>query len=228
MPIGLATSVSPQKSSFFGSMAGFFRTFSLSCYLFSILYSGKVIYHNLSIENKAIFKTALQPKNDISKMPLHSDDYIARRRERVASLLAKGVHPRSISNALETSLKIVNADIRFLNKENEKKMFEMAKQTIPTLYMNCLTNMNELIEQCWNMYVRSNTRQVRNAEGDIVEEPVDPRDWITPDTRMKAVKIAGELTDIKFKMIQDGPAVFELKKMEKKLEDLRNGIELSV
>lgn len=168
-------------------------------------------------------------------MPLHTDDFIKLRRERVASLLAKGVSPRAISDTLRTKIAVIHSDIRYLNQENEEKMFEMAKQTIPTLYMNCLNNLNELTTQCWNMYVRSNMKEKRDPEGEkmrdeygnTIEEMVHPIDRISQHTRVEALRLAGELTDKKFNMIQNGPAVFELKKLEQQVKDLRNGIELS-
>jgi hypothetical protein len=168
-------------------------------------------------------------------LPKNADDHIRRRRERIALLLAKGATPRDISEALEISMAVVHRDIRWFNKENDYKMFEMAKQTIPTLYQNCLSAINELIKQCWQFYIRSNERPrmergepVRNAVGDIVMELVPSIDRINQRTRLEALRLAGELTDAKFRMIQDGPAVFELQKLERKVNQLRSGIEIPI
>jgi hypothetical protein len=154
-------------------------------------------------------------------MPINSDEVIRHRRERVALLLAKGATNREIATALEVKQSIVNNDIRWLNNENEKKMFEMARQTIPTLYQNCLLGLNELIKQCWNMYIKPN----RNEAG---QQLIDNRDWITPHTRVEALRLAGELTKYKFDMLQNGPAMMELKKLEQQVTELRAGIELPI
>jgi hypothetical protein len=145
-----------------------------------------------------------------------SSDTVRHRRERVALLLAKGATPREIAEALTTSQRIINSDIKTLNEQNERKMFEMAKQTIPTLYQNCLLNFNELIKQCWNIYIRPNAPDA------------DPREFISPRTRIEALRLAGELTREKFNMIQNGPAIFELKKLEQQVTELRSGIELPI
>jgi hypothetical protein len=145
-----------------------------------------------------------------------SGDVIRLRRERVASLLAKGAEVREIAQALDAKQVIIYNDIKALNNENERKMFEMAKQTMPTLYHNCIKGINEIIKQFWNIYIRPN-----NPAG-------DPREYITPRMRMEALTKAGEFTKIKFDIIQNGPGIMELKKLEQQITELRSGIELPI
>jgi hypothetical protein len=71
-----------------------------------------------------------------------------------------------------------------------------------------LTDMTGVRKQCWNIYLREDEN-------------------ITYHHRLNALKIARELTEKKFNMIQNGPAIFELKKLEQRVTELRNGLELT-
>jgi hypothetical protein len=144
---------------------------------------------------------------------IYHADIIRQRRERVSLLLAKGATQREIAGALNVNFRVISTDIKAINRDNERKMFEMAKQTMPTLYENCILSINEIIKQCWNIYIRPN-----NVAG-------DPREFISPRTRVEALRLAGELTREKFNIITNGPAILEIKKLKEQVMELRTGIE---
>jgi hypothetical protein len=169
-------------------------------------------------------------------VPIHTDEHIQERRDRLAHLLAKGVSPREAAGALGLTMQVVRRDIKWMNEDNDRGLNDLARGSIQTLYNHNVMGMQDLIKECWNMYLRSNykpkkdTRGIimKDESGRVIEEMVEPIDRISQRTRVEALRTAGMLMDILNKMVQDGPALFELKSMKKKLEDLKNGLEISV
>ena len=83
-------------------------------------------------------------------------------------------------------------DMNAVNYITTKDFNDLAKNTIPTLYVNCFVGLNEILRQCWH----------------IVEDE-DQR--ITMWHRLAALRLAGVLTYKKFEVLLNGPAVMELR-----------------
>src|SRR5262245_39157018 len=110
---------------------------------------------------------------------------IMERREKILFLKAKGKNDTEIANELGVKRLTVNRDMHYINKMTNKGLFDQAKSTIPTLYINCLDGLNEILRKCW---------------GIIDNEDDDRRinQWV----KLAAMRLAGDTIEKKFNMIQ--------------------------
>lgn len=139
------------------------------------------------------------------------------RREAVEEYLALGMTIREIANSLtpRVSTRTVDRDIRAINKKNNKVINEMAKQGLITLFQSCLRSHNKLLTQCWSIYSRDNGRF-----------PADQQ--VNMNIRMRALELIDRITSNKFNVINNGPAMMEINRLESKVANLERGIDIGV
>ena len=46
----------------------------------------------------------------------------------------------------------MSSDMRFINESTKKGLFGLAKETLSTMYYNCVQNINEVQKECWRIY----------------------------------------------------------------------------
>ena len=62
---------------------------------------------------------------------------IRERRETIMILMSHGYSQSRMAEYLKVSRKTINYDMHFINEMNQKAMFDMAKSSFSTLYVNC-------------------------------------------------------------------------------------------
>ena len=130
------------------------------------------------------------------------------RRERMLHLMAKGLNQKDISQALGVTRMTVHRDLTEINKDTEREYNNMIRESIPTMFDSCLRSMNELLKEAWAFYIRDDKT-------------------ITHWHRLAAMRLINDVTDKKFNMISNGPALMEINKLKTKLEELKHGIQLT-
>jgi DNA binding protein with HTH domain len=130
------------------------------------------------------------------------------RRERMLFLMAKGMSQKDISQALDVTRMTVHRDIKAINKDMDREYNNMIRESIPTMFDNCLRSLNELLKETWAFYIREDKT-------------------ITHWHRLAALRLINDVTDKKFNMISNGPALMEINKLKTKLEELKHGIQLT-
>ena len=123
--------------------------------------------------------------------------------------MAQGATKSEIAATLSTTRVTVDRDLRNINNQTNKEYSRMVRESIPTLFDNCLTSLNSVLKNCW----------ILNAEQDnkIVNT------W----HRIQILRLISETTEKKFNMISNGPALMEVNKLKQRLEELKNGIQLT-
>jgi DNA invertase Pin-like site-specific DNA recombinase len=81
--------------------------------------------------------------NRLGKPKPHSAKEIRQRREKVLILLSKGYNQSDIAHKLKTTRQTVMKDLAEINQWTKKGLFDLAKQTLPTMYYSCLIGINE-------------------------------------------------------------------------------------
>jgi len=122
--------------------------------------------------------------------------------------MAKGMSQKDISIALDVTRQTIHRDLHYINKSMDREYNNMIRESIPTLFDNCLQSLNELLKEAWAFYIRNDTT-------------------ITHWHRLAALRLINDVSDKKFNMISNGPALMEINKLKTKLEELKHGIQLT-
>jgi hypothetical protein len=151
----------------------------------------------------------------------NSAKVIKARRERIALYISKGLGADDIVEAFaqrDTEGKVIShpvsketvlRDIKAINGVSDNFLSDLARVSLAHMYDSCLLSYQELIKQAWGLISRQNPE---------------------PGFYQKAhmIKIIGELTEKKAKLLSEGPQVMELKRLQNEIQSYRNGIEITV
>lgn len=137
----------------------------------------------------------------------HSTKQIRQRREKVLILLSKGMNQTDIAKELDVNRNTVMRDIKELNEWTRKGLYDMAKQSLPTMLYSCLIGLNEAEKEAWKLY---------NNEDN------DPE--ITRWHKVAALRLLIDVNKSKFKMFQDGPAFMEINRLQGEIERIKEQV----
>jgi hypothetical protein len=121
--------------------------------------------------------------------------------------MAKGLNQLDIARSLNVTRQTVARDLKAINRDSDSEYSKIIRESIPTLFENCILGVNEIIKECWGIYVNRTDTSISN--------------W----HRMAALRLALDGTSRKFDMMSAGPALMEINRLKSKLEALKNGIE---
>jgi len=146
--------------------------------------------------------------SNLGKPKPHTAKQIRERREKVLLLMAKGYNQSDIAKELHTTRNTVMRDLKEINEWTKKGLYDLAKQTLPTMYYSCIIGINEAEKEAWKIY--------RNPDNDP-----EINQW----HRIAALRVLIDINKSKFKMFQDGPAFMEIKRLEGEMERLKQEVD---
>src|SRR5215211_791746 len=146
--------------------------------------------------------------SNLGKPKPHTAKQIRERREKVLLLMAKGYNQSDIAKELHTTRNTVMRDLKEINEWTKKGLYDLAKQTLPTMYYSCIIEINEAEKEAWKIY--------RNPDNDP-----EINQW----HRIAALRVLIDINKSKFKMFQDGPAFMEIKRLEGEMERLKQEVD---
>ena len=120
---------------------------------------------------------------------------INERREKLFSLLTKGMKGYEIARELNVDTATVSRDIKFLTAQSQNYLNDLAKSTLPFMYQTSIEGIRSVMKECWYIYESTDNKFQRLA----------------------ALKLAKECHEAVFKLIDEGPSVMYLKQLEEKL-----------
>ena len=142
--------------------------------------------------------------NRLGKPKPHSAKEIRQRREKVLILMAKGFNQSDIAAELNTTRHTIMRDLKEINQWTKKGLYDLAKQTLPTMYHSCIIGMNEAEKEVWKIY--------NNTENDP-----SINNW----HKISALRLLIDINKTKFRMFQDGPAFMEINRLEGEVERIK-------
>ena len=142
--------------------------------------------------------------NRLGKPKPHSAKEIRQRREKILLLLAKGFNQSDIAAELNTTHQTVMRDLKEINQWTKHGLYDLAKQTLPTMYYSCIIGINEAEKEAWKIY--------RN-EGN------DPE--INYWHKVAALRVLIDINKSKFRMFGDGPAFMEINRLHGEVERIK-------
>lgn len=66
--------------------------------------------------------------------------------------MAKGYSQYDIAKELGVTRQTISSDLRWINESTQKGLFGLAKETLSTMYFNCIEGINEVQKECWKIY----------------------------------------------------------------------------
>ena len=143
--------------------------------------------------------------SNLGKPKPHTAKQIRERREKVLILMSKGMNQSDIARELHTTRRTVLRDVKELNQWTKRGLYDLAKQTLPTMYYNCIIGQNELAKECWKIY-----------KTDPANDP-SINNW----HKIAALRLLIDINKSKFQMFQDGPTFMEVNRLQSELERIK-------
>src|SRR5688572_22977387 len=82
----------------------------------------------------------------------HSQKVIKERREKMLLMMSKGLNHSDIAAKLNTTTQTVYRDMKAISEITNRNLNDLARVTLSTMYENCITGLNEILKECWNIY----------------------------------------------------------------------------
>jgi hypothetical protein len=115
----------------------------------------------------------------------HSQKQIRERREKMLLLMSKGLNHSDVAEKLNTTTNTVYRDMKAISETTNRNLNDLARATLSTMYENCITGLNEILKECWNIY---NTRR-------------EDDNRLTWWHKIASLRLATEINDKKFNML---------------------------
>src|SRR5687768_12248903 len=129
----------------------------------------------------------------------NSQRHIRERREKLLFLMAKGHNQSELVKELGVTIQTINNDMRAINKDTNHGLFDIAKATLPTMYLSCIETVNQALRASWNVH--------DNTDDDKV--------------KIMAINIIRKCGETKFSLFQGGPAMMEVNRLTDDVKALR-------
>ena len=127
---------------------------------------------------------------------------IEERRRRVTSLLAQSKTETEIATETGVHVSTVCRDVKYLKKQCQRFVYDLAKSDLAFCYKQCLDGIEEVKRKCWDMY---NENELNNQ-----------RD------KLFALKLIKECNEGKFTLLKEGPSIMNLQSLETRLRRLES------
>ena len=120
---------------------------------------------------------------------------IDERRQKLWTLLTRGMKRYEIANVLGVDPATVSRDIAYLVAQSQNYLSNLAKSTLPFMYQTSIEGIRSVMKECWNIYESTDN----NFQ------------------KLSALKLAKECHEAVFKLVDEGPSVMYLKQLQEKL-----------
>jgi hypothetical protein len=154
---------------------------------------------------------SLTPFGMANKKGRHSDEEIRNRRDEIMLLQSKGFTINQIADELGLSRQTIGSDIKYINKKANEETNMMAKESLNAMYQSGIRSINNLKIYCW----------------DILNKEDDDRHW-HPFHKIQAVRLLKDLEDSRVNMINTGPLIMNMNRLESEIDELKRGIKIGV
>lgn len=161
--------------------------------------------------------------SDDNKKTANNRKFIQDRRERVLMLMARGANVRDIARALDTTKNTIFRDLKYINRDMDNQYSKRIREGIPMMYETCLQSINDALKEVWGIHIREVPDPDRPGTGETIPDPK-----VTTWHHIGCMRLIGELTEKRFNIIQAGPSMMEINKLKQKVEQMKQGLQLTV
>lgn len=133
--------------------------------------------------------------------------YIEERRREVAQMLAQGHSETEIAQLLHVHVSTICRDVKILKQLSQRFVFDLAKGDLTYYYKQCIDGIDEIRREAWSLYKYGDWSQGVH---------------LTVKEKVATLKLLKECSEAKFALLEKGPSVLNVKRMEEKLCDIPN------
>ena len=123
---------------------------------------------------------------------------VSDRRQKVFSLLTRGLKGHDIAKELKVGESTISRDIQFLTSESQGFLNKLAKDSLPFMYQQSIEGIRDILKECWSIY-HSEDEQINYFQ------------------RISALKLAKDCCAAQFELLSNGPSIVYLQVLEDKL-----------
>jgi transcriptional antiterminator len=134
----------------------------------------------------------------------NSQAVIEERRQKVWTLVTRGLKSYEIARELNVNKSTISRDIKYLSGQSNNYLNDLARSTLPYMYQKSIDGITEILKKCWEIYESTDDRTIN---------------WFR---RLAALKLAKECDEAQFKLLSDAPSIMYLKALEDKLIQIEN------
>jgi IS30 family transposase len=139
-------------------------------------------------------------------MPANNRSITNERRQKIWTLLTRGMKGYEIAKELKVNPSTISRDISYLTSQSQKFLDDLAKESLPFMYKMSMEGIRDVLKECWNIY-ESTDEQVNYFQ------------------RLSALKLAKECNETQFKLLSEGPSIMYVQSLEEKLTQIETQIQ---
>jgi IS30 family transposase len=83
---------------------------------------------------------------------------INERRQKLWTLLTRGIKTYEIARELNTDHSTISRDIKYLTTQSQNYLTDLAKETLPFMYQTSIEGIRSVMKESWNIYEQSDDK----------------------------------------------------------------------
>ena len=119
--------------------------------------------------------------------------------------MAKGYSQAMICSELKVTRQTISSDMRYINEITQKGLFGLAKETLSTMYFNCIDGLNAALNEAWRIYSGEDN------------DPETTNKW----HKIAALRLIAVINEKKCHIFANGPAFMELHRLDETVRKMR-------
>ena len=128
---------------------------------------------------------------------------IDERRQKIWTLLTRGMKTYEIARELNVDTSTISRDIKFLTTQSQNYLNDLAKETLPFIYQTSIEGVRSILKECWNIYQSDDSKI----------------NWFQ---RLQALKLAKECNESIFNLMDAGPSIMAMRQLQDRLAYIEN------
>jgi IS30 family transposase len=131
-------------------------------------------------------------------MPANSKSAIDEWRQKLFTLLTRGMKGYEIAKQLRVDSATVSRDIKYLTAQSQNYLNNLARETLPFMYQTSIEGIRDVIKEAWSIY-ESHDKSINMYQ------------------KLAALKLIKECNESVFHLIDEGPSIMYVKQLQEKL-----------
>jgi IS30 family transposase len=137
-------------------------------------------------------------------MAKHTAAIINERRQKLWTLITRGMKAYEIANEHNVDHSTISRDIKYLTAQSQSYLNSLAKEILPFMYQTSIEGIRDVINQCWTIYQIEDNSKVNMYQ------------------KLAALKLINECHEAVFHLVDSGPSVMYLKQSQERLVLIEN------